>query len=136
MIPVFRRFNISDYPTAPDWVNPFFNSLNVFAETTTNTLRQNLILGENVQGQKFTTEINTDGSSLLTAPVTLNYTGGGRPTCCILGQITKADGTTIVSPVSITDWFLNLNRDPAVVTIRHIAGLAANAKYTITLLVI
>jgi len=135
MLPTFRRFTQSDVPTAPNWIGQVFNPLNVFCEQTVQTLNKNLTIGQNVQGQKFSTSVTTDGSSAFN-PVTFQYTGGGQPNCCFIGQILRADGTLITSPMSITSWFLNINTNPYTVTINYIAGLSASTKYNITFVVL
>lgn len=135
MIPVFRRFAIGDFPTAPEWMTNVFGPLNVFAETTVQTLNKNLTVGENVQGQKFTTSFTTDASGLIT-PIVFSYTGGGQPNCCLIGAISRSDGVAITNPVTITDWFLNINVSPFRATIGYITGLDPSTKYNVTFLVI
>ena len=138
MLPVFRRFSIGDYPDAPSFMSQIFGSLNTFCETTTQTLNQNLVVGVNVQGQKFTTSFTTDTNYLTGTfnTMTFTYTGGGQPDCCLIGNISRADGTIITDPVNITSWYLNINTSPAQVTIRYIAGLAASTKYNLVIFVI
>ena len=138
MLPVFRRFSQQDYPTSPNWLAQVFGPLNIFCEQTIQTLNKNLVVGENVQGQKFTTTVTTSTTYSLGdfQPLVFKYTGGGQPNCCIIGRIVNNDGTVITSPVTVTDWFLNLNTNPYTVSVGYISGLDNNAKYTITLLVI
>jgi hypothetical protein len=135
MIPVFRRFSISDYPKAPEWLANMFGPLNVFAETTVTTLNKNLTIGQNVQGLKFTTPVTTDGAGLI-SPVVFQYTGGGQPNCCLIGQIRKSDGTAITAAYAITDWYLNLNSNPFSVVINKIVGLDPSTRYEMTFLVL
>lgn len=135
MLPLFKRFSVGDYPTAPDWLAYMFNSLNNFGETTVQTLNKNLIVGENVQGQKYSTSFTSNTLSEIT-PITFQYTGGGQPDCCLIGQITKNDGTTITTPIAITDWSLNINTTPFLVTIRYLSVLEPSTKYNVTFLVI
>lgn len=134
MLPVFRRFSQGDFPESPNWLAQVFNPLNVFAETTVATLNRNLTIGQNVQGQKYSTSFTTPagyaGGDFAT--ISLTYTGGGQPNCLMLGQITNVDGTLITTPVTITDWFLNLNQSPFVITIGYIAGLTASTQYRAT----
>ena len=122
-------------PTAPNWVQNVFSPLNVFCEQTVQTLDKNLTIGQNVQGQKFSTTILTNSSGLI-SPITFQYTGGGQPNCCMIGNISKADGTLITAPVSITSWLLNINTNPYMVTINYIAGLSASTKYVVTFVVL
>jgi hypothetical protein len=137
MLPVFRRFTQQDYPEAPNWLGQLFGPLNTFAETTVATFNKNLVVGQNVQGQKYSTSFTTGaGSPYTMTPVEFRYTGGGQPDCCVIGKISPVDGTAITTPVSITQWFMNLNTNPYTVTINYIAGLSANTKYNITFLVI
>lgn len=137
-LPTFRRFTQQDVPTAPNWINTVFNPLNIFCEQVVQILNKNLTIGENVQGAKFTTSFTTlsNYSSGGFTPITFTYNNGGQPNCCLIGQIANSDGTLITSPVSVTSWYLNLNTNPATVTINYIGGLTANNTYSITLLVI
>lgn len=138
MLPVFRRFAVGDYPTAPNWLGNMFQSLNTFSETTVQTLNKNLTIGQNVQGQKYSTSITTPSDYLTGGfqTITLSYTGGGQPNCCIVGNITATDGTAILFPVTITSWYLNINRTPFQVVINYIAGLDPSMTYDVVLLVI
>jgi hypothetical protein len=132
-LPVFRRFSIADYPTAPSWLAGVFNPLNIFCETTVQNLNKNLVIGQNVQGMKYSTSFTTAGSF---TPITFAYIGGGQPDCCLIGNISKADGTIILNPVSITSWNSNINVSPTQIRVDYIAGLDASSKYNITLLVV
>lgn len=134
--PVFRRFSISDYPTADSWVETMFSPLNVFCEQTVSNLTKNLSIGQNVQGQKFSTSFTTpsDYATGGFTKITFQYTGGGTPNCFLIGSISRTDGTAILTPVTITSAFSNINVSPLQVTINYIAGLAADTKYNITLL--
>ena len=134
-LPVFRRFSQQDVPTAPNWIAAIFNPLNVFCEQTVQALNKNLTIGENVQGQKFSTSFTTlpDASFL---PINFNYTGGGQPNCCLIGQISRPDGIPIVNSTTITSWTLNINTRPALVTITAIGNLVPNTKYNLTVVVL
>jgi hypothetical protein len=136
MLPVFTRFTIGDIPKAPEWVGYVFQKLNLFCEQTVATLNRNLTFGENVQGQKYTVTINTpaDYATGGFSRVTLAYTGGGVPTCCIVGRVSGA--STIITPVMVSDWSFNQNVNPGTVNIGYIAGLAASERYEISLLVV
>lgn len=138
MLPVFRRFNQQDIPTAPNWLGYVFNSLNVFAEQVVNTLNKNLVIGENVQGQKYSVTfitLPTYGAGDFT-PITLQYKGGGQPTCLLLGQLLNADNTPAGVVSNITNWTLNLNRNPYIITVNYISGLTPSTKYTANLVVL
>jgi hypothetical protein len=135
MLPVFRRFTQSDVPTAPNWISSIFGPLNTFCEQTVQTLTKNLTIGENVQGQKYTVSTTTDSSGAI-SPIVFRYTGGGQPNCCLVGQISRADGTLITNATSVTSWYLNINTSPYIVTIDYIAGLTASTKYIITFVVL
>lgn len=135
MLPVFRRFAVGDYSTAPEWLGQIFNPLNTFAETTVQTLNKNLTIGQNVQGQKYSISFTSSAASEIT-PITFQYTGGGQPDCCLLGQITKNDGTTITTPIAITDWSLNINTTPFLVTIRYLSVLEPSTKYNAVFVVL
>jgi hypothetical protein len=109
----------------------------VFCETTTQTLNKNLTIGENVQGQKASITFTTGSGSPYAFPIQkFRYTGGGIPNCCLIGRVQRADLQMITDPITITSWYLDLNTNPYTVVIDYIAGLAADTKYTITLLVI
>ena len=58
-LPVFRRFSIADIPSAPSWLESVFPPLNLFCEGTINALTKNLVIGQNVQGGKYSTQIKT-----------------------------------------------------------------------------
>jgi hypothetical protein len=138
MIPTFSRFTISDIPKAPDWIGYVFQKLNLFCEQTVATLTRNLSIGENVQGQKFTFTVSTP-SDYATGGfnrVTLQYTGGGQPTCAVVGRIVDSTGDVILTSPVVTNWQLNLNVNPSTVVIDYISGLAADRRYTINLLVL
>ena len=135
MLPVFRRFAAGDFPTAPEWLSQVFGPLNTFAETTVATLNKNLSIGQNVQGLKYSTSFRTDGLQEF-APITFRFTSGGQPDCCLIGNITKSDGTTIVDPVAITAWNLNINTSPYTVNITRMSVLDADTQYNVTFLVI
>jgi hypothetical protein len=136
MLPIFRRFSRQDAPMAPEWIDGVFGPLNVFCETTVQTLNKNLAVGTNVQGQKYTTSFTTDSSGLLSTSITFKYTGGGQPDCCIVGRIVAADGSPVTTSVVVSNWSLNINTAVPTVVVGYISGLVANTKYTITLLVI
>jgi hypothetical protein len=137
MLPVFRRFSQADVPTAPNWITNIFGPLNTFCEQTVQTLNKNLIIGQNVQGMKYTTSFTTLSTYSTTfTPITFQYTGGGQPNCCLIGQITRSDGAVITTPAMISNWYLNINTSPYTVTINYIAGLTANTKYNITFVVL
>jgi len=138
-LPVFRRFAVQDIPNAPDWITQILSPLNIFCETTVSSLNKNLTIGQNVQGMKYTVSFST-GADYLTgtfSPIQFAYTSNGQPNCCILGSITRTDSTTpMLSAVSVVNWQLNINVNPAQVIISYIAGLDINARYTATFLVI
>lgn len=137
-LPTFRRFNIADYPTADSWLDDLFDPLNLFCEQTVSALNKNLSLNGNVQGMKYSATFTTP-STYATGGfnnIVFNYTGGGQPNCAIVGQISRSDGAKILTPVTITDWALNLNTTPYQVNIRYIAGLDAATQYSINILVI
>lgn len=137
-LPVFRRFIPSDIPNAPNWMQIILTPLNIFCEQVVATLNKNLVIGENVQGQKYSTSFTTPAGYATGdfQRLSFNYTGGGQPTCITLGSITRDDGTLILSPVTVTSWSMNINTIPSQVQINYIAGLAASTKYNITFLVL
>lgn len=137
-LPTFRRFNKSDFPASPNWFNNIFDSLNAYCEQTNSLLDQGLTIGQNVQGQKFSITFTTSASysSGNFTPLTYSYTGGGKPNCLMIGQINRVDRVSITSPVSITDWTMNTNKSPYLITINYIAGLAANTQYNVTMVII
>lgn len=137
MIPIFRRFSQADVPSAPNWVGQIFGPLNVFCEQTVQTLNKNLVIGENVQGMKYSVSFTTLSTyATQFTPITFQYTGGGQPNCCMIGNIVRADGAVITTPATITNWYLNINTSPYTVTINYIAGLTASTKYNVTFVVL
>lgn len=138
MLPVYRRFSIQDYAKAPDWLGQLFQPLNLFSETTVQTLNKNLLIGENVQGQKYTTTFTTPADYLTGGfqQITFTYTGGGQPDCCLVGSITRSDGLPILFPVTSPGWSLNNNTNPFTVVINYVAGLDPSIIYTATFLVL
>jgi hypothetical protein len=138
MLPIFRRFSSADVPTAPNWINNILNPLNVFCETTVQTLNKNLVIGTNVQGQKYTTSFTTLATYAAGdfTPITFQYTGGGQPNCLLLGGITREDGVAITSSVFISMWKPNINTTPLQVKINYIAGLDPSVKYNVVFLAI
>ena len=136
-LPVFRRFSVSDVPSAPNWIGNVFGPLNTFCEQTVQVLNKNVVIGENVQGMKYTTSFTTLSTYPTTfTPITFQYSSGGQPNCCMIGQISRADGTVITTPAMVTSWYLNINTSPYTVTINYISGLTASVKYNITFIVI
>jgi hypothetical protein len=138
MLPVFRRFSVADIPTAPNWITSILNPLNLFCETTVESLNKNLVIGTNVQGQKYTTSFTTLATYAAGdfTPITFQYTGGGQPNCLLLGSITRDDGVSITTPVFISMWKANINKTPLQVQINYIAGLDPSVKYTVVFLAI
>lgn len=136
-IPVYRRFSVQDYPDSPEYLAQLFVPLNMFCEQTVQALTRNLEIGLNVQGQKYTMSFVT--SSTYAAgdftPIKVNYNGVNTPNMCIIGRISDQSGAKILTPVSISDWFLNTNKQPFEVTINYVAGLAANSRYTMNFIV-
>jgi hypothetical protein len=124
-----RRFNKSDLPTAPNWVETIFNPLNVFCEQTTNAFDKNLTFGENVQGQKYAVQFDTD----IFQPIKLAYTGGGQPTSLQIGQIYKTDNSEMITKIDILDWKLNINTQPFQIIINKLSNLEAGKQYKMTL---
>ena len=138
-VPVFRRFSQADVPTAPNWLGTIFSPLNVFCEQTVQLFNKGLVIGQNVQGMKFSTVYTAPFSYLSSnvfTPITFQYTGGGQPNCCMIGNISRVDGLPIQVAVGITSWLLNQNTNPYTVTINFIAGLSDNIKYNITFVVL
>lgn len=136
--PTFRRFTMSDFPAAPNWMENLFGPLNVFCEQTVNSLNKNLTIGQNVQGKKFTVTFTTTANYTTGdfLPIKFQYDSTNIPTCCILGNIAKTDGSKILTATSITNWSFNQNVSPAQVSIGYIAGLAASTKYVAQILVL
>lgn len=139
-VPTFRRFAVSDYPTAPNWLGGLFNPLNVFCEQTVSGLNKNLSIGQNVQGQKFSTSFTTlaDYATGGWTPINFAYNGTGTPDCLMIGNISKASVAAgmILKPVAITDWNLSTNYIPYQATINYIAGLDPSTKYNITFIIL
>tara|TARA_R110000868_G_scaffold246118_3_gene502769 strand:+ start:116 stop:535 length:420 start_codon:yes stop_codon:yes gene_type:complete len=137
-IPVFRRFTQGDIPNAPNWVGNITGPLNVFCEQTVQAFTKNLTIGQNVQGQIFATSFTTPAGYAggTFTPITVSYTGGGRPTCCLIGQLDRDDGTAILTATAITSWTLNINSSPAQIQINYVAGLVASKKYNLTFIVL
>ena len=135
MIPVYRRLSISDIPSAPSWVGYMFNIVNTFAEQVIQLFTKNLIIGENVQGMKYTTQFATSATYAAGdfQSIIYNYTGGGQPNCLLIGSINESTGAVILTPVSITNWSLNINVDPPQIVINYIAGLAVSKRYDIVI---
>ena len=132
-LPVFRRFASSDVPTAPNWINNIFNPLNIFCEQTVDALNKNLVIGENVQGQKFSYTFTTDpyySTGTFTA-IKLQYTGGGNPSCLLIGQVVG-----VLASTPFVSWSLNLNTNPYTVLISNISGLQNSTKYTINFVIL
>jgi hypothetical protein len=140
MIPVFRRFTQGDVPTAPNWINYIFNPLNTFCEQVVQALTKNLVIGENVQGMKytftFTTGVPSGGlGEGVFLPVKFQYTGGGKPSCLMLGQLTNNMGSVLLSS-PIIEWNLDVNTNPYTINITNIHNLDQNIKYTATVVVL
>lgn len=137
-IPVFRRFTQSDIPNAPNWMMKILTPLNLFCEQSVSAFTQGLTIGENVQGQKYSTSFTTpaDYAAGGFPNISLSYTGGGNPTCCMIGALTRIDGTLILAPYSLNSWLLNINTSPYQVQIKYIAGLSASTQYNLNFVVL
>jgi len=87
---------------------------------------------------KYTTTFKTNVDYLVGVfqPITFQYTGGGQPNCCLLGNINTTNGTLIIFPVSITAWQMNINSNPFTIIINYVAGLDPETEYTATFLVL
>lgn len=136
MLPVFRRFSKADMPTAPNWIINLINPLNKFCEGTVNLLNNNLEIGTNVQGQKYSTSFITP-SDYATGGfplITFSYNGNNQPNCLLIGSLVRNDGATILTSYSITDWIANINVHPIQISVKYIAGLTINTRYNILLL--
>ena len=133
-IPVFRRFTQSDIPNAPNWMMTILNPLNIFCEGIVSSFTQGLTIGQNVQGQKYSTSFRTpaDYTTGGFPSIIFSYTGGGQPTCLMIGSLTRNDGTLILLPYAITNWTLNINSTPTQIRINYIAGLDASTQYNMT----
>jgi hypothetical protein len=138
MIPTFRRFTLSDFPNAPDWASQLFNPLNIFCEQTVSTFDRNLVIGENIQGMKYSatfitpTNYTTGGFNKFI----FDFKSNGIPNSILVGKIAREDNARILSPVTVTDWILNTNQNPFSIEIRYIAGLLPNVRYSINLVVL
>lgn len=135
-LPVFRRFTLQDIPNAPNWIEQILTPLNLFCETTVSALNQNISIGQNVQGMKYSVSFTTPADYVTGGfnPITFNYIGGGQPNCLLIGSISNS--SPILTSVSVTDWNLNINVSPFRVQVNYIAGLAASTKYNVTFLVL
>ena len=141
MIPVFRRFSQADVPTAPNWINAIFNPLNVFCEQVVQALTKNLVIGENVQGMKYTFTFTTGvppggGGEGVFTPIKFQYTGGGRPSCLMLGQITNSTSSLISYSMPSIEWNLDVNTNPYTINITNMHSLNQNVRYTATVVVL
>jgi hypothetical protein len=110
----------------------------LFCEQTVNAFDKNLTIGQNVQGQKFSTTFTTlaDYALGVFTPIIFQYSGNGLPNCCLIGQLVKFDGTKILQPYSMGNWTLNTNKTPPQVVISYIAGLEVGVKYNVTFVVL
>ena len=137
-LPVFRRFSQADVPTAPNWINNILAPLNVFCEGTVQNLNKNLTIGDNVQGQKYSTSFTTTANYATGdfTPISFAYSSNGQPNCLMIGSLTRNDGTTILTPVSVTSWSSNINVSPIQITVNYIAGLTASIRYNVNFVVL
>lgn len=137
-LPVFRRFSLQDLPSAPNWMEQVIVPLNLFCETTVSALNKNLTIGENVQGQTYSTSFTTPEDYLTGKfnPFSFAYHSGGQPKNLLIGKIERDDNVLIIKPYALTRWILNINTSPPRVTVGYIAGLDELTKYNVTLLVI
>lgn len=135
-IPVYTRLTLGDSPDAPSWVPGMYQTLNTFAEQTINAFKQNLTIGTNIQGGILQTTFTTDAaySTGTFIPIKLNYSGGNVPNVLIVGKITESTGSLILTPVTVTSWFANINTLPTQLNINYIAGLVNSKTYTVTFL--
>lgn len=134
--PVFRRYSIADVPRAPEWLTLVFGPLNVFSEQVVQLFSKNLVIGENVQGSKFSYTFSTPAAYAAGdfSPISYVYTGGGAPSCLLVGKVVDVTGALILSPVSVTSWLFNTNENPPTIVVNYIAGLTAGQRYAVTLL--
>ena len=69
------------------------------------------------------------------SPVKFQYTGGGKPTCLLLGQFTEPSGLLRFSPPFI-EWNLDVNTNPYTINITNMHNLNHNVRYTATVVVL
>jgi len=138
MIPYLKRLLKGDYTEAGPWLTDLLVPLNEMFLSINTTLNKNLVIGENVQGQKFSFTFTTDAAYATGTftPITFTYNGHGKPNCCLVGQVTESTGATLLTPVAVTNWQLNINKNPYQVVINYVAGLSANTTYTIQFVVL
>lgn len=132
--PVFRRFAVGDFPSAPNWLINLFDPLNVFCEQTVANMNKNLAIGENVQGMKYSTTFTTSATGAVN--IVFNYTGNNIPTCCLIGKIERTDNTAISGSPVLTSWSYSANKVPGQITISNINGIDPSTRYEATFLVL
>jgi hypothetical protein len=137
-LPVFRRFNTYNVDQPPAWLDDVFDPLNTFCEQTVNLLDKNLIIGDNVQGMKYTYTFNTLPTYTTGgfSPIIFNYTSNSQPSCAVVGKVVKSTGIPMLTAVTVSDWTVNLNKSPYQIVINYVTGLENSATYTITFLIL
>lgn len=133
--PDFRRVLRDDIPDAPNWVDPIISAYNIFMEQSYSLFNGNLSITDNITGKIVTTTFTTPSDYLTGGFSTIKFTWTFPKSVetITVGKIEKYSGGVILNPVSVTGW-----SQPSAnsVSVSYIAGLTANTKYTVKLLVL
>ena len=134
-VPVFRKLRTSIVPNAPDWVADMFSNLNLFSEQVSGVFAQgsNLALIQGMTNEQTFTTPSTYATGGFT-PLQFAYTERGRPTCFLIGNIIRTDGTPILNNRSLNAYFVP--GSPGQVYVTYVTGLLPLVTYTLTTLVL
>jgi hypothetical protein len=137
-LPSIKRIVREDIKNAPDWIESLIGPLNSFMEEVYNALDRDLTIGQNLRGAIKSINFKTR-SSYGTAPVADNWEVQKianpmqvKPQLVVIGDITDKDTfLPITSNVSLSWDFLD-----GTIRINYVAGLQANKRYEIKLLIL
>lgn len=136
-IPDFKRMLREDFKDVPgEWIDKLIYPINSFSEQVTSAMNRNLTIGENVTGMIYTTSFSTPSTYIKNKSfnqINMPWNFRVAPRSVTIGQLINQDNDApITNPVSL-DW---RQTGPNAITIRFMAGLKNNTKYTVTFLIL
>jgi hypothetical protein len=137
-LPSIKRIVREDIKDAPEWIESLIGPLNGFMEEVYNALDRDLTIGQNLRGAIKSINFKTR-SSYGTAPLLNNWDVQKisnpmqvKPQLVLIGDIVDRDTfLPITSNVSLSWNFLD-----GIIRINYVAGLEANKRYEIKLLIL
>lgn len=138
-LPSIRRIVREDIKNAPDWIESLIGPLNGFMEEIYNALDRDLTIGQNLRGAIKSISFKTRSTYGTASPLTngwevqkISNPMQVKPQLVIIGNVIDKDTfLPITSPVSLSWDFLD-----GIIRINYVAGLQADKRYEINLLIL